>query len=235
MVHHFQAHDRAQRWGMDDLDAVLSELRDHHQRHGDPASRLADLGGDLTTEGAPERLVTDTVETLCRIDILVANHARGAPDGDLGELTADILDGHWAVDARSTILLTQAFAQTHRDDQPGRIVFLTSGSHLGPMPGEIAYAAAKAALAGITLTLADQLAHRHITLNAVNPGPVDTGYATGHEHATIASMFPTGRWGTRDDAARLITWLCTDDAAWITGQTINSEGGFARWRPPPHD
>jgi len=100
------------------------------------------------------------------------------------------------------------------------------------MPGEVAYAAAKAALAGITLTLADQLAHRGITLNTVNPGPVDTGYATSAELAATTSMFPAGRWGRPDDPARLISWLCTDDAAWITGQVINSEGGFARWRPP---
>ena len=89
--------------------------------------------------------------------------------------------------------------------------------------------------AGITLTLADQLGRRHITLNTVNPGPTDTGYSSGPEQAAVASMFPTGRWGQPDDAARLITWLCTDDASWITGQIINSEGGFARWRAPAGD
>jgi 3-oxoacyl-[acyl-carrier protein] reductase len=235
MVHHHQAHDLDQAWGGDDLAAVLDELRDHQHRHGDQSTRLNEHPGDLAAAGAPELLVQSTVAGLGRIDILVANHARSAPDADLGKLTADILDGHWAVDARSTILLTQAFAHAHHDDQPGRIVFLTSGQHLGPMPGELAYAAAKAALTGITLTLADQLAHRHITLNTVNPGPVDTGYVTGVEHAAIASMFPTGRWGSPDDAARLITWLCTDDASWITGQIINSEGGFARWRAAPHN
>lgn len=155
----------------------------------------------------------NAVEALGRVDVLVGNHARSAPDGDLGDLTAEVLDGHGAVDARSTILLTQASAHTHRDDQPGRIVFLTSGQRLGPMPGEVAYPAAKAALLGVTPTLADQLAHRHITLNTVNPGPVDTGDATGADHVADASMFPTGRWGQPDDAARLITWLCTDDAA----------------------
>lgn len=232
MVHHHQAHDDTQEWGGDDLDALLAELRDHQQQHGARSARLADTAADLADPEAPEQLIARTFARLEQVDILVANHARSAPDGNLGRLTADILDGHWAVDARSTILLAQAFAEHHRDDRPGRIVFLTSGQHLGPMPGEVAYAAAKAALAGITLTLSDQLAHRGITLNTVNPGPVDTGYATAAELAATTSMFPAGRWGRPDDPARLITWLCTDDAAWITGQVLNTEGGFARWRPP---
>ena len=69
-----------------------------------------------------------------------------------------------------------------------------------------------------------------ITANTVNPGPVDTGYVTEADREATAVMFPQGRWGEPDDAARLITWLLTDEARWITGQVINSEGGFARWR-----
>ena len=69
-----------------------------------------------------------------------------------------------------------------------------------------------------------------ITVNTVNPGPVDTGYVTEADREATAVMFPQGCWGEPDDAARLITWLLTDEARWITGQVINSEGGFARWR-----
>jgi len=115
----------------------------------------------------------------------------------------------------------------------GRIVFMTSGQDLGPMPGEVAYAASKGALASITQTLADQLADRGITVNTVNPGPVDTGYAAFADqpdaHEAVRRHFPQGRWGAPDDPARLIAWLVTDEAAWITGQVINSEGGFRRW------
>ena len=94
---------------------------------------------------------------------------------------------------------------------------------------EIAYAASKGALASITRTLADSLAGRSITLNTVNPGPVDTGYAASERHEQVRRHFPQGRWGTPDDPARLIAWLATDDAAWITGQVISTEGGFRRW------
>ena len=90
--------------------------------------------------------------------------------------------------------------------------------------------AAKAAIAGLTLTISDELIDAGITVNTVNPGPVDTGYVTEADREATAVMFPQGRWGEPDDAARLITWLLTDEARWITGQVINSEGGFARWR-----
>ena len=145
-----------------------------------------------------------------------------------------MLDAHWAVNTRASILLAQAFAAQHEDSRPGgRIVFMTSGQDLGPMTGEVAYAASKGALASITQTLADQLAERGITVNTVNPGPVDTGYAAFADqpeaHEIVRRHFPSGRWGTPDDPARLIAWLVTDEAAWITGQVINSEGGFRRW------
>jgi 3-oxoacyl-[acyl-carrier protein] reductase len=106
---------------------------------------------------------------------------------------------------------------------------MTSGQDLGPMTPEVAYAASKGALASITRTLADQLADQAITLNAVNPGPVDTGYASPEAHAAVRRRFPQQRWGAPDDPARLVAWLVTDDAAWITGQVIDTEGGFRRW------
>jgi len=230
LVQHCQSHDADQDWGADDLGAVLDDLC---ARCGDPNARVLDLAADLTESGAPEHLVDTAVAEFGHLDILVANHARSGRDGALGELTNEMLDGHWAVDARSVILLVQAFAARHDDSRPGgRVVLMTSGQQLGPMPGEVAYAAAKGALVGVTVTLADQLADRGMTLNTINPGPVDTGYLTGEARQAVASMFPSGRWGQPDDPARLISWLCTDDGAWITGQTLNTEGGFARWRPP---
>ena len=107
---------------------------------------------------------------------------------------------------------------------------MTSGQAQGPLPGEVAYAAAKAAIAGVTTTIADQLSDRGIRVNTVNPGPVDTGYLNDEMWASVRSKFPFGRFGQPDDAARLVTWLLDDDSRWITGQVINSEGGFARWR-----
>ena len=105
---------------------------------------------------------------------------------------------------------------------------MTSGQHLGPMAREVAYAVSKGALQQATMTLAAELAERGITVNTVNPGPTDTGW--GLADWDPSGPMPFGRWGEPDDAARLIAWLCSDDGRWITGQTLNSEGGFRRLR-----
>jgi 3-oxoacyl-[acyl-carrier protein] reductase len=88
----------------------------------------------------------------------------------------------------------------------------------------VAYAVSKGALAIATPTLADALADRGIRVNTINPGPTNTGYLDGVGPARM----PAGRWGEPDDAARLVAWLCSDDGRWVTGQVIDSEGGFRR-------
>ncbi|WP_261566667.1 SDR family oxidoreductase [Frankia gtarii] len=226
-LHHYTPHDRDQPWGADPggPQAVIDGVA---AARGNDQAALHHVEGDLTAPGAPERLVDSARAAVGHLDILVCNHARSGGDGPLGTLDAAMLDTHWAVNTRSTILLAQAFAAQHDGRRGGRIIFMTSGQDLGPMRDEVAYAASKGALASITRTLADHLADQAITVNAVNPGPVDTGYAPPGVHETVRLRFPQQHWGTPDDPARLIAWLATDDAAWITGQTLNTEGGFRR-------
>ena len=228
VLHHFSPHDRDQPWGADPggPEAVIAGVT---AALADPDATVRHQEADLSEPDAPARLIEAAAATSRFLDILVCNHARSGGDGPLGTLTAGLLDAHWAANTRSSILLAQAFAAQHDGRPGGRIVFMTSGQDLGPMPGEVAYAASKGALASITRTLADQLAGQSITLNAVNPGPVDTGYAPPDTHEIVRRHFPPGRWGTPDDPARLVAWLVTDEAAWITGQVINTEGGFRRW------
>ncbi|MET0228279.1 MAG: SDR family oxidoreductase [Actinomycetes bacterium] len=241
LVTSWTAHDRDQPWGADPggMEAVLAELT-AQEAAPDPRSDLAPAAGpvggrvahlevDFLDPDAPERVLAAAVGAYGHVDMLICNHARSS-DGGLGELTAAELDAVFAVNARAVLLLVQAFAARHDGRPGGRVVLFTSGQQLGPMSGELAYAASKAALAGITVSLADTLADRGITVNTVNPGPTDTAYVDQATRERVAKMFPAGRWGTPDDAARLVAWLCTDDAAWVTGQVINSEGGFRRYR-----
>ena len=242
VAHHYRPHDAAQPWGADDVEAVMASIRTHLVG---PA-QLIDITADLAAPGEPARVV-EQAAAAGHLDALVCNQAMSSPDGPLSEMTEAVLDAHWAIDARASILLAQAFAAQDGFASPavdsaigagsrpagsrrGAIVFLTSGQGLGPLPGEIAYAAVKAAIAGVTLTISDELIDVGITVNTVNPGPIDTGYVTETDCEATAAMFPQGRWGEPDDAARLITWLLTDEARWITGQVISFEGGFARWR-----
>lgn len=229
-LHHHTPHDAAQPWGADP-DGPVS-LAAAVRGVAPAGARVLHGPGDLTRPGAPARLVETAAEALGgRLDILVANHALSGSDGPLEAVDAAMLDAHWAVNTRSTVLLTQAFAARKRaaDAPDGRVVFMVSGQDVrGGMPEEIAYALAKGALASSVRTLATALGPLRISVNAVNPGPVDTGYLHGEQHSAVAARFPGGRWATADQAASLVTWLTTDEAAWITGEVINAEGGFAR-------
>jgi 3-oxoacyl-[acyl-carrier protein] reductase len=160
-LHHYAPHDRDQPWGADPAGphAVVDGVAEA-QTGPDAAVRHASL--DLADPEAPRRLTGLGTDAFGHLDILVCNHARSGTDGPLGTLDAAMLDAHWAVNTRSTILLTQAFAAQH-DGRP------------------------------------------------------------------VRRRFPQARWATPDDPARLIAWLTTDEAFWITGQIINTEGGFRRF------
>src|ERR1700753_2628641 len=193
-LHNYRPHDRAQPWGEDPggVGAVVDGVRSALAADG---AQVRDAEFDLARPDAPGQLIQAAAEALGPLDILVCNHARSGGDGPLGALDAAMLDGHWAVNTRSAILLAQAFAARYGGRDGGRIIFMTSGQDLGPMAGEVAYAASKGALAAGTKNLADQLAGQHITVNAVNPGPVGTGYASPEAYEAVRRRFPQQRWG----------------------------------------
>lgn len=199
-------HDAAQPWGADNTLAPSLEA-------------------DFADPAAPARVVGAAFEALGPLDVLVVNHARSG-NGRLDELTAEDLDAFLHENVRASLLLVKEFAAQFEGDT-GRVVLLTSGAHLAPMAGEVAYAVSKGALALATRTLAEELGGRGITVNCVNPGPTDTGWGLAELEPT--PRMPFGRWGEPDDAARLVAWLCSEDGRWLTGQVIDSEGGFRRF------
>ncbi|MFW2513513.1 SDR family oxidoreductase [Demequina sp. SO4-13] len=248
-VQHYRPHDAAQPWGDDDIDAVLATLDSSRA----PGARLGDAHADLRAADAPASLVRDAASLTGRLDVLVCNHAKSGDDGSILDMTAERLSAMWETNTRSTILLTREFAALHgapgpaaarpgarsADREPfaapvGRVFWMTSGQGDGPMRGEVAYGASKAALAGITATVAAELLDLGIILNTINPGPVDTGYldpeGTDRDLTEIEAWrqrTPFGRFGEPADPARLIGWLATDEGAWVVGQVIKSDGGLS--------
>ncbi|MGY3518139.1 SDR family oxidoreductase [Micromonospora sp. PTRAS2] len=217
-------YDDTQPYGGDPegVPALLAELGD----------RAAHIRADLLDPAAPAALVGEAVHRFGRLDTVVAAHTYSTQT-PLGGLDATEIDRHLLVNVRATLLLAEAFAAgfaARSDTDGGRLVLFSSGQRLGPMPTELAYAASKAALENLTVQLSPLLMPKGITVNCVNPGPTDTGYAEPGDHALVARLFPSGRWGTPEDAARLVRFLCSADARWITGQVIDSEGGFNRHR-----
>jgi 3-oxoacyl-[acyl-carrier protein] reductase len=182
---------------------------------------------DLSLPESPERLLDAVAGRLGPPSILVNNAAYSTPDG-FERLDAEMLDAHYAVNLRAAALLCVGFARRYPGGPGGRIINLTSGQSLGPMPGQLAYAATKGGIEAFTVTLAAEVGHRGITVNAVNPGPTDTGWMTEGLKRELAARFPAGRVGEPEDAARLVAFLAGDEARWITGQIIHSEGGFLR-------
>lgn len=220
-------YDAAQPYGGDPegVPALLTELNGAAGRDGAVAYHAC----DFTTAKAPAQAVAAALDRYGALDVLVAVHAYSTHT-PLGSLDAAEIDRHLVVNVRATMLLVEAYARAydHRRGD-GRVVLFSSGQRLGPMPTELAYVASKAGVEVLTRNFAHLLAGRGITVNCVNPGPTDTGYADPETHEQVRRLFPSGRWGQPDDAARLVEWLCSPDAAWVTGQVIDSEGGFNRY------
>ncbi|MGI4791486.1 MAG: SDR family oxidoreductase [Janthinobacterium lividum] len=199
-VQSFASFDASQPWGAD-ADGILSllaELRDF-------GVRVEHLEADFTDPDAPKAAIDEAIRSFGHVDILVANHAYST-SGTLEELTAAQIDAHLQVNVRGSLLLAQAFAAHHDGRLGGRVVLMTSGQHLHPMPSELAYIASKGALHQLTASLAAHLAPRGITVNTVNPGATDTGYASPEVYASVRDAAPQKRWGQPEDAARLIGW-----------------------------
>lgn len=222
LLHSWAPHDAEQPWGADvgGVEALLTELRE-------AGGRVEHVAADFADPEGPARVVAAARAAFGHVDALVANHARSSGQ-DLEHLTAEELDLCHAVNTRGSLLLVRAFAAQHDDDRDGgRVVLFTSGQYHGAMPGELPYIATKAALHELTRSLAVHLAPRGITVNCVDPGPTDTGYADAAGRAAVAAASPAGRWGTPADTARLVGWLLSDEAGWVTGQTIASDGGWS--------
>lgn len=249
VIHHYAPHDEHQPWGSEDVDALLADFDAAH-----PGRIVADVSLDLARDGAAQELIETATTAAGRLHGLVCNHARSGGDGSLFDVDEEMLEGHWRVNARSTILLTRYFAeqfepeeprpaaapgqrparQPHDDRSSGRVVWLTSGQIDSRMPGEVAYATSKAALAGVTPTVAAELVGRGVGLNTINPGPVNTGYMDPDtadrpldDLTRLRAEQPFGRFGTPEDVGRLVAWLMSPASRWVVGQVLTSDGGFS--------
>ena len=187
--------------------------------------RCENLEIDLSKIDAPKYMLDEVELRLGLPSILVNNAAYSTRDG-FEVLDATTLDAHYAVNMRGTFLLSVEFARRLSGKSSGRIINLTSGQSVAPMPGELAYVATKGAIEAFTVSLAAELASHGITVNAVDPGATDSGWMTEEIRQELLPRFPMGRIGQPEDVARLIAFLAGDEATWITGQVIHSRGGF---------
>jgi 3-oxoacyl-[acyl-carrier protein] reductase len=218
---HGSPYDHRMPWGAEE------DEPDHLQRQVQASGvRCEHLMIDLGAAEAPLHIMQAVEAQLGPASILVNNATHDDTEAPFDQLDAPTLDAYYAVNMRGTMLLSVEFARRFAFPTGGRIINLTSGQGRGAMPGKLAYVATKGAIEAFTVTLAVEVAPRGITVNAVDPGPTDTGWMTEEVKRELMPRFPMGRLGQPEDAARLITFLASEDAGWVTGQIIHSTGGF---------
>ena len=189
--------------------------------------RCEKLELDLAISDSIE-ILFDAVQSKLGPASILINNATYSTQTEINTLLASELDRHYEINVRAMTMLALEFVRRFQFEKGGRIINLTSGQSLGEMSSEVAYALTKGAAETLTCTISQRLAKQGITINAVNPGPTDTGWMNAELEAEILAKSPMGRIGLPADAARLIGFLASDEAEWVTGQVIHSEGGFTR-------
>ena len=182
----------------------------------------------LSSPQTPEVIFETALQHFGPIDILI-NNAAHSSEASVHELTIQNIDAHFAVNVRGMMLLCAEFVrqwQHHPTKRGGRIINLTSGQGLDPMPGELPYAASKGAVDAFTISLSHELMPLGITVNAVDPGLTDSGWLDADQRALWEQTAPRGRVGLPEDAAQIILFLASAQSDWITGQIIRSRGGL---------
>lgn len=214
---YWQPYDDKFSWGRDaDSTGVLRE------RCGEVGARTVAVEADLIETGAAEQIFDGVNRELGPVRALIMSHCESVDSGLL-DTSVESFDRHFAVNARASWLLIREFANRYTEPHgAGRIVALTSDAVVGNVP----YGASKGALDRITIAAARELAHLGITANAVNPGPVDTGWLAPSDAAALAQATPLGRLGTTTDTANLISFLCGPEGGWVNGQLLHSNGGL---------
>ena len=188
------------------------------------------IHGDLTKANEIKQLISETVKTFGPIDILI-NNAGIYEFSPLEAISPAHFHKQFDLNVLGLLLVTQEAVQSF-NPKGGSIVNISSGVSTITPPGSAVYTATKAAVDAITLVLAKELAPRHIRVNAINPGLIETegvraaGFHEGAMRTWIESVTPLARIGTAEEIAAAVTFMASNDATYITGETLHVTGGL---------
>lgn len=214
---YWTAYDERMDWGVQsgataEITKELTEL----------GATAVPIEADLVDPAAPERIFAAAEERLGNVTALVMCHCESVDSGIL-DTTIESFDRHFAVNARATWLLIREYGRRFTGAPgTGRIIALTSDHTAFNLP----YGASKGALERITVAAAHELAELGITANALNPGPIQTGWMTPEVERDLTGATARGRLGRPEDTADYVRFLCSEQGGWINGQVLFSNGGF---------
>ncbi|MAP24117.1 MAG: 3-oxoacyl-[acyl-carrier-protein] reductase [Rickettsiales bacterium] len=202
------------------LDALAQEL---------PAGKVHSLVADLSNIEDVKTVVPRAIDIMGGIDILV-NNAGITRDGLSMRMKENDFDDVLAVNLKVPFLLSQAVTMPMIKAKGGRIINISSIVGVTGNPGQVNYCSAKAGLIGQTKSLAQELASRSITVNAVAPGFIATEMTDAlndTQRDALLSSIPAQKMGTPKDIAAAVVYLASEEAGYVTGQTLHVNGGLA--------
>ncbi|MDI9332829.1 MAG: 3-oxoacyl-ACP reductase FabG [Cytophagales bacterium] len=183
---------------------------------------------NVTDDSATDALIDEIVKTYGGLHVLV-NNAGITRDMLAMRLKDDDWDAVMSTNLRSVFRLSRAAIRPMMKQRMGRIISITSVVGASGNPGQANYAAAKAGVAGMTRALARELGSRHITVNCVAPGFIQTDMTAGlgeAQQAALLSQIPLGALGKPEDIAAAVSYLASSGAAYVTGQELHVNGGM---------
>ena len=213
-------YDKSMPWGYSDgeLEETVREIKSF-------GVRCEVLEIDLSEPTAAAAIFSKAKKSLGTVDILV-NNAVCDVEADIFSISEEILRQHFSVNINATVFLCAEFIRSYEKQTGGRIINLTSGQGLAPMPYSLPYAMSKAAIEALTLSLSVTAGARGTTVNAIDPGPTDTGWMSENLLNDLKMRSPFNRVGLPADAANLAAFLASEEGGWITGQILRSRGGL---------
>jgi 3-oxoacyl-[acyl-carrier protein] reductase len=202
------------------LDVLASEL----------GERVHVLTANLSDPAAVEQLAKDAEAALGGTPDILVNNAGITKDGLVMRMKDEDWDAVIAVNLTAAFRLSRAAVKGMMKRRSGRIVNITSIVGVTGNPGQVNYCASKAGMIGMTKSLAQEVASRNVTVNAVAPGFIATPMTdelNDEQKARINGQIPAGRMGSSEDIAAAVLYLASDEAAYVTGQTLHVNGGMA--------